>query len=496
MERRTKIVATLGPASSSPTAILALADAGVDVFRLNFSHGSHEDHGANVAAIRRVEKQVGWPIGVMLDLQGPKLRIGTFHSGRIKLPTKAVFRLDLSDEQGDERRVALPHPAVFEALRPDAELLLDDGRIRLRVQRCGPEFAETIVLNGGELSDRKGVNLPGVVVPSSPLTEKDLCDLEFGLDCGVDWVALSFVQRPEDVMEARRRISGRAGIISKIEKPAALSRFGEIVALSDAIMIARGDLGIELSMEEVPSVQKGIVRECRRLGKPVIVATQMLDSMVKEPLPTRAEASDVATAVYEGADAVMLSAESATGRYPVESVTMMDRIIRRVEGDALYRDVLEAVQHEPAPTVADAMSVAARQVAQTIGATAIVAYTSSGSTTLRVARERPGVPVLGITPAVPVARRLTLAWGVRPRVVPDMDTPTEMVDVAERVVASQFVSDGGGQSIVIVAGVPFGQSGSTNLIRVSIGNGAAGTKCGAAGQEPMAGHAGEARAVE
>ncbi|MDR6773278.1 pyruvate kinase [Azospirillum sp. BE72] len=466
-QRSTKIVATLGPASTAPGTIRALYDAGVDVFRLNFSHGSHEDHADRHRIIRDLEREVGRPIGVLLDLQGPKLRIGRFAEGRIRLEAGQGFRLDTAEAPGDATRVALPHREIYDVLAPGVDILLDDGKMRLRVERCGADFAETVAVTSGVLSDRKGVNLPGVVLPLSALSEKDRKDLEFGLRLGVDWVALSFVQRPEDVAEARDLIDGCAGIVAKIEKPAAMAALDGIVALSDAVMVARGDLGVEMPPEDVPSAQKRIVAQCRALGRPVIVATQMLESMIAAPAPTRAEASDVATAVYDGADAVMLSAESASGAYPVEAVAMMDRIVRRVERDPLHRRISEAGLPEPEATTADAITTAARQVAGTVSAAAITAFTTSGSTVLRVARQRPAVPVLGLTPSLPTARRLALAWGVHAVHTADVRSFSEMVDHACRTAIHEGLAEPG-QRLVITAGVPFGTPGATNILRVAV----------------------------
>ena len=409
--RHAKIVATLGPASSDLATIRALFDAGADVFRLNFSHGTHTQHQERLELIRRVERETGRPIGVLLDLQGPKLRVGSFAAGPIRLEAGAAFRLDLDPAPGNERRVSVPHPEIFAALKPDTDLLIDDGKIRLRVEACGTDFAATRVIAGGALSERKGVNVPDVLLPISALTEKDRRDLDFGLTLGVDWVALSFVQRPEDMQELRDIVQGRAGVMAKLEKPAAIESLAAVVALCDAVMVARGDLGVELPAEQVPRIQKRIVRECRRTGKPVIVATQMLESMTQSPVPTRAEASDVATAVYDGADAVMLSAESASGRYPVEAVATMDRIIAEVERDPHYREMLDASVDARDPTVADAICASLRQVAALLPVAAMVTYTRSGWTSLRAARERPKAPVLSLTPDRDIARRLALAWG-------------------------------------------------------------------------------------
>jgi pyruvate kinase len=464
--RKAKIIATLGPSSSDASAIRALFEAGADVFRLNFSHGTHDDHRERLQIIRDLEREAGRPIGAMLDLQGPKLRVGKIDGGEAELKTGATYRLDLDKMAGDSVRAPLPHPEVFKVLAPGTLLLLDDGKLRLQVQDCGLDYAETIVLAGGPLSNHKGVNVPGVVLPISPLTKKDRADLRLGLDLGVDWVALSFVQRPEDLAEARKLIAGRAAVMSKIEKPAAIDRLAELVELSDAVMVARGDLGVEMPPEAVPGRQKEIIRACRLAGKPVVVATQMLDSMVHSPAPTRAEASDVATAVYDGADAVMLSAESAAGDYPVESVTMMDRIIQSTEQDRSYRPILHALHPEPEATAADAITAAAAQVATTIGAAAIVSYTMSGSTALRAARERPDVPIIVLTNSLKTAQRLALLWGAHCVHTADVSTTREMVAKACRIAAEENFTSAGGK-IVVTAGVPFGTPGTTNLLRIA-----------------------------
>jgi pyruvate kinase len=464
--RKAKIVATLGPACDGPGRLRALVEAGADVFRLNLSHGTQADHRRRYEAIREVERDIGRPIGVLVDLQGPKLRVGTFQQGGVELVAGAHFRLDLSSAPGDRQRAPLPHPEVLAALKPGAELLLDDGKIRLRVETAAADFTDTLVVTGGRLSDRKGVNLPDVVLGLSPLTEKDRADLQFGLDLGADWVALSFVQRPEDVAEARRLIGKRAAIIVKIEKPAALIHLEELIALSDAVMVARGDLGVEMPPEDVPSAQKRIVGACRLAGKPVVVATQMLDSMVHAPAPTRAEASDVATAVYDGADAMMLSAESASGDYPVESVSMMNRIIARTERDPLYGRLMAAQHPAPEATAADAISAAAAQVAHTLSAAAVITYTTSGSTALRAARERPDVPILVLTASRETARRLALAWGTHCVETSDVSTFSEMVEKACRIAREEKFAESG-QRVVVTAGVPFGTPGSTNVLRIA-----------------------------
>lgn len=464
--RSTKIVATLGPASSSESQITALARAGVNVFRLNASHGTQAEHAERYARIRAAEKTLGRPIGVLLDLQGPKLRVGTFGSGPVDLAIGDRFRLDLDRTAGDSRRVCLPHPEVFASLEPGLDLLLNDGRIRLRVLDCGADFAETEVVAGGTLSDRKGVNVPGAALALSALSEKDRSDLAFGLDLGVDWIGLSFVQRPEDILEARELIGNRAHVMTKIEKPAALPTLDRIIELSDAVMVARGDLGVELPPEDVPALQKKMIRLSRAMGKPVIVATQMLESMISAPAPTRAEASDVATAVFDGADAVMLSAETASGEYPVEAVSIMDRIARRVEGDPLYRGLMDAQHADPEQTESDAITAAARQVAHTVKAAAIATYTTSGSTTLRAARERPEVPILCLTENAAIARRMVLAYGVHAVLTEDVQSFSDMVHKAARLAYVHGLAEEG-QRLVITAGVPFGMPGSTNILRIA-----------------------------
>jgi pyruvate kinase len=464
--RSGKIVATLGPSSSTRERITALADAGVDVFRFNFSHGSHEEHAARFKLVREVEAARGRPVGTVADLQGPKLRVGRFAEGRVALSPGDGFRLDLDPALGDRNRVHLPHPEILSVLVPEHELLLDDGRIRLRVDACGPDFAQTTVVTGGGLSDRKGVNVPNAVLPISAMTEKDRGDLQFALETGFDFVALSFVQRPDDVAEARRLIAGRAAVLSKIEKPAAIERLDEIIELSDAVMVARGDLGVEMPAELVPRLQKRIIRRARDAGKPVVVATQMLESMIHSPAPTRAEASDVATAVYDGADAVMLSAESAAGDYPVEAVAVMDRIIASVEKDELYRSYLDAYHAQAERTSADAITQAAGQVARTLGAAAIVTYTTSGATAIRASRERPDRPILGLITRMVTARKLSLAWGVHPIHTSDAHDLDEMVAKARQFARSEGFAQPG-ESIVITAGLPFGTPGATNLLRIA-----------------------------
>jgi len=465
-QRNAKIIATLGPASSDTEAIQKLFEAGADVFRFNFSHGSHQDHQARHEIVREVERKLGRPIAILADLQGPKLRIGAFAEGRIALAAGAEFVLDRDATPGTVQRVCLPHPELFEVITVGQSLLLDDGKLRLQVLASDGQRIRTRVITGGPLSDRKGVNVPDAVLPIPVLTEKDRRDLAFALALGVDWVALSFVQRPEDLLEARELVGGRAGLMTKLEKPQALDQLEEIVRLSDAVMVARGDLGVELPPERVPGAQKRILRVCRQHGKPSIVATQMLESMIAAPTPTRAEASDVASAIYDGADAVMLSAESASGAYPVQAVSMMDRIVNEVERDPLYRNLIDAQHELPMPTRGDAICSALRNVTSIIGAAATVTYTTSGHTSLRAARERPMAPILSITPNLATARRLSLVWGVHSTVSADAHSVDEMVATACRVAREEEFAQAGDQ-IAITAGMPFGEPGTTNLLRIA-----------------------------
>ncbi|MBZ0127809.1 MAG: pyruvate kinase [Rhodobacteraceae bacterium] len=464
--RNVKIVATLGPASDSKGMIRTLFEAGADVFRLNMSHGSHDDMRRRHAWIREIERETGRPICILADLQGPKLRCGTFADGPVELVENATFRFDLDAAPGDGRRVTLPHPEIFQALKPGDTLLVNDGKIRLSVTACGDDFADCRIEVGGEISDRKGINVPDTILPLAALSDKDRDDLEFACSIGVDWLALSFVQRPEDVDEARALADGRAAILSKIEKPAAVRAFEAILKASDGIMVARGDLGVELPVQNVPPIQKRLVKACRDAGKPVIVATQMMESMISSPVPTRAEVSDVATAIYEGADAVMLSAESAAGDYPVEAVQTMDAVAVEIESDPAYRQIIEASRTAPRQGVADAITAAAREIAETTEVMAICCFTHSGTTALKVARERPRVPIIALTPLVGTARRLCLSWGMHcVETAPVGRFKMAVVSAARAARKYEFGLDE--DSIVVIAGIPFNVQGTTNILRVS-----------------------------
>ncbi|WP_317056054.1 pyruvate kinase [Roseovarius rhodophyticola] len=464
--RNVKIVATLGPASETYETIKALHEAGADVFRLNMSHGTHDSIREKHEIIRKLEADLDSPIAILADLQGPKLRVGEFANGEEELVEGASFRMDLDDKPGTVDRVNLPHPEIFQALEPGATLLVNDGKIRLKVKSCGPEFADTEVITGGTISNRKGVNVPDVVLPLAALTDKDREDLEFACSLGVDWLALSFVQRPRDVIEASALVRDRAAIMVKIEKPAAVTDFDAILEEVDGIMVARGDLGVELPVQNVPPLQKRMVRKCRAAAKPVIVATQMLESMIESPMPTRAEVSDVATAIYEGADAIMLSAESAAGDYPVEAVTTMDNVAREVESDPTYREVIEASRRAERMSVADGIVAAAREIAETTDIKVICCFTQSGTTALLTARERPRVPIIGMTNMRDTARRLALTWGVNCVMTPQL-TRFKMAVVNAAKAARNLGYAEENDQIVVTAGVPFNVPGTTNILRVA-----------------------------
>jgi pyruvate kinase len=464
--RRVKIIATLGPASADRETIAALFAAGADVFRINMSHASHDAMRERVAMIRALEEEAGRPIGILVDLQGPKLRLGTFAEGGADLHKGDTFTLDSDPKPGDATRVQLPHPEILSSLAPNHRILIDDGKVMLRVAEAEPRRSRTIVEVAGRVSNKKGVSLPDTTIPTSAMTDKDRADLLAALEENIDWIALSFVQRPEDVAEVKAIAKGRALVMAKIEKPQAVERLEDIMAVADAFMVARGDLGVEMPLERVPGIQKTLTRLGRRLGKPVVVATQMLESMITSPVPTRAEVSDVATAVFEGADAIMLSAESASGQYPREAVATMNRIAVAVESEGIYPSIIEAQRATPEATGADAIAEATRQVAETLGLNVICAWTSSGATGLRIARERPRSSILALTPHEEVARRLAVVWGLHPIVTDDARDERDMAERACRYALIEgFASEG--ERIIVVAGVPLGTPGGTNNLRIA-----------------------------
>ena len=465
-QRNIKIVATLGPSSSDYETIKALHLAGADVFRLNMSHGTHEEIAERHKIIRQIEAELDSPIAILADLQGPKLRVGPFENGVEELTENGKFRLDLKDDVGTKARVQLPHPEIFQALHEGAHLLINDGKIKLMVEKCGPDFADCLVVNGGEISDRKGVNVPDVILPLAALSEKDRADLDFICDLGIDWLALSFVQRAEDILEARKLIAGRASVMSKIEKPSAVKSFDDILEVSDGVMVARGDLGVELPVQNVPPIQKRLVRKCRAAAKPVIVATQMLESMIESPMPTRAEVSDVATAIYEGSDATMLSAESAAGQFPIQAVETMNNVAIEVESDPTYTEVMEASRRAKRNSVADGIVSAAREIAETTDIKAICCFTQTGTTALLTARERPRVPIIALSSEIETARRLALTWGTNCVLSGNKTRFKEAVVSAVRAALAEGLANETEQ-VVITAGVPFNITGTTNILRVA-----------------------------
>ncbi len=463
--RRVKLVATLGPASTPPDILERLVVAGVDVFRINMSHTNHDQAREMLYAVRTLGKRLNHPIGVLADLQGPKFRVGAFENDKVKLKTGATFQFDLDEATGNEQRIQLPHPPIFKAIKPGHHLLIDDGKVKMRVVKSGPKTITAEIIVGGNLTSRKGVSLPDSIVPVSPLTEKDEVDLELALDLGFDWIALSFVQRASDLAGIRERIDGRSALMVKIERPSAIEELNEIIEAADGFMVARGDLGVEVPLETVPNLQKRIIRKARAAGKPVVVATQMLESMIASPVPTRAEVSDVANAVFEGTDAIMLSAESAIGDYPIEAITMMDKIAIQVEGAKSYASIVHAIQTPAEATVTDAIAAAAHAIASTVQLQAIVCFTARGRSALRVARERPGLAVLGLTPVPSTAHRMSIVWGVQSVLTSDPEGLTDMVAKACRIAFDEGLVKAG-EGILVTAGVPMGTPGSTNMIRI------------------------------
>jgi pyruvate kinase len=473
-KRRTKILATLGPASSERAVIVKLFEAGADIFRINMSHTSHDKMRELVATIRSIEAEHGRPIGILVDLQGPKLRLGAFKDTTATIDKDQEFVFDTDATPGDSKRVQLPHAEIFAAIKVGDTLLIDDGKLRLVATEVGPQRIATRVVVGGKMSNRKGVSLPDTLIPLAALAPKDLADLEAALNAGIDWIALSFIQRPEDIAEAKKLTRGRASVMAKIEKPQAVARLDDILDLADALMVARGDLGVEMPLEKVPGVQKEMTRACRRAGKPVVVATQMLESMISSPVPTRAEVSDVATAIFDGADAIMLSAESAAGQFPVEAVSTMNRIAEEVESDRTYLPLLHVLHTEPEATGADAIAAAARQVAETLDLAAIVCWTVSGSTGLRVSRERPKCPIVAISPREEAGRKLSVVWGIHSVIDEDAHDQDDMVERACRLAFKEGFAKPG-ERIIVVAGVPLGTPGATNFMRIAfVGGGASG----------------------
>ena len=464
--RNVKIVATLGPSSSTEEMVSRLFEEGVDVFRLNLSHGLHDEIKQRHEIIRKVENKFRRPICILADLQGPKLRCGDFKDKQAELVAGQTFVFDKERALGNSKRVYLPEFEIFKSLKKDSKVLVNDGKIKLVVKEVSENFVSTEVLVGGIISDKKGINVPDQLLPLSALSKKDLSDLEFVCNLGIEWLGLSFVQRAKDIKEAKKIVRGRAAILSKIEKPSAVDAFDEILEETDAVMIARGDLGVELPIETLPPIQKRLVRQCRDSGKPVIVATQMMESMINSPVPTRAEVSDVAQAIYEGADAVMLSAESAVGNYPIEAVRTMNSIATEVEKEKTYRQLIESSRTPLKGGVSDAITVAAREVAETTNVKVICCFTETGTTASLTSRERPKVPIIALTPKITIARRLTLNWGLHCIVTEELER-FKMAVVNAAKAARMYGFANNDDKIIVIAGVPFNVSGTTNILRVA-----------------------------
>ncbi len=468
--RRAKIVCTLGPATRDPERIRALVDVGMDVARLNFSHGTHEEHRAMLEGVRGAAAAAGKAVAVLADLQGPKIRLGRFAGGEATLVPGAEFVITTEPVEGTAARAATSYPGFARDVRSGDAVLLDDGHVRLEVLDVRGSETRTRVVVGGRVSDHKGINLPGVEIRTPALTDKDRDDLAFALAHGADWVALSFVRDPADA-DAARRAMGEAGarvpLIAKLEKPEAVERLAEVLDAFDGIMVARGDLGVEMPLQQVPITQRRAVRLARDRGKPVIVATQMLDSMIASPRPTRAEVSDVAHAVFEGADALMLSGETSSGAHPEEAVATMARIALAAEADAAGLPPLRAIPGSRQ----DAIAEAATRIAEDLGASALVAFTISGATARSLARHRSRVPVIAFTTAEAVCRRLAPVWGVEAHVLPAATDTDRLVAEVDRALLDRGRARRG-DAVVIVAGTPPGVTGSTNTIRVQVVGGA------------------------
>ncbi len=465
-KRFAKILATVGPASTAAEMLKLLHEVGVDAFRLNFSHGTHADHARTIKAIRKIEETTGESIAIVADLQGPKIRVGAFETGQIQLKYGETVQITAHEGKGKPGHIVMPHKDLILALQPGDVLKFDDGKLMVTITEKQEDKLLGRVDIGGVLRDKKGVNIIGTVLPVSAMTDKDRKDLAFALENGVDYIALSFVQKVKDVMEASEHIAGRAGLIVKIEKPSAVEDIEHILDLADAAMVARGDLGVELPLEQVPVVQRKIISVARRLGKPVIVATHMLESMIDAATPTRAEASDVATAIYQGADAVMLSAETAVGRHPATAVAIMDRIIKAAEHDPTYPDTTTSSHLRPETTVNDAISQSIHSIADVLGCKAVLGFTRTGSTVLRIARERPPCPILGLTTNKDVASRLALIWGVRPVVMDDPKGFADMLETTQAIAITQADCTSG-DKIIIAAGIPFGRPGTTDTLKIA-----------------------------
>lgn len=468
--RRTKIVCTIGPASEDKNILREMVASGMDIARFNFSHGSHEEHGKRMDAVREAAEELGKPVAIMLDTKGPEIRTGLLEGQTIELVEGEEVLLTIKETKGRKGIIPISYKNLAQDVKQGSIVLIDDGALKLEVVSLEGDDVLCRVINGGTLKERKGVNLPGVSVKLPAVTEKDVADLQFGIEKGVDFIAASFMRKAEDVMKVRRVLEeggSKAHIIAKIEHPDAIDNIDSIIEVSDGIMVARGDLGVELNPEEVPLIQKMIIEKCNKVGKPVITATQMLESMIGHPRPTRAEASDVANAILDGTDAVMLSGETAAGKYPVEAVRFMCQIAVRTEEALRYKEVVGKKEILPPKTVADAISHASCQTANELNAAAILTPTESGSTARMVAKYRPYAPIVAATPNPDVVRKLALTWGVCPLLVERTYNTDAVVDAAVQGALKEGMINEG-DLIVITAGLPIGVSGATNLLKVHV----------------------------
>lgn len=466
--RRTKIVCTIGPASENLDILKKMISAGMNVARMNFSHGDHQDHGRRIALVRQAAKELGANIAIMLDTKGPEIRLGTFQEEPIFLRAGERFTLTTDEIEGDEHRVSVTYKDLPLDVEKGAKILIADGLIELEVLEVSNTEVHCQVINGGELKSRKGVNLPDVRVNLPALTDKDIADIIFGIEQQVDFIAASFIRKASDVLAIRDILEiheADINIISKIESREAVDNIDGILRVSDGIMVARGDLGVEIPAEDVPMIQKTLIDKCNKVGKPVITATQMLESMTHNPRPTRAEASDVANAILDGTDAIMLSGESAAGNYPVEAVQTMNRIARRVEAAFPYENYIKKHNDAETKTVTDGISHAVCSISSELGASAILTATASGHTARMISKYRPKAPIVAVTPYPKVERKMALVWGVHPLINRDIHSTDEMI--AETVeVALQAGYIKAGDLVVITAGVPVGVHGTTNLLKV------------------------------
>ncbi len=472
MTRKTKIICTIGPASETEETLSAMMDAGMDVARINFSHGAYADHLEKINRIKKLRAEKGLAVALLLDTKGPEVRLGTFADGRVTLETGASFTLCMYDTEGDASHVSITYRDLWKDITTGTRILIDDGNLELSAEHVDKREIVCRVLHGGEVSNRKGVNLPGVQLSMPFLSEKDRADIKFGVENDFDFIAASFTQCADDILQIRRVLEENGGakdirIIAKIENAAGVANMDEILSVADGIMVARGDMGVEIPMEDIPVIQKTLITKCYNAGKQVITATQMLESMTHNPRPTRAEITDVANAIYDGTSAIMLSGETAAGQYPVEAVAMMAKIASRTEGDIDYRRRFTERGPEIFSGVTGAISHATCTTAHDLNAAAIITVTKSGSTARMISKYRPETPIIGCATTDKVCRHMNLSWGITPLLIDEMDNTDDLFRHAvEKAFANGLVQDG--DLVVITAGIPIGISGTTNMLKVQI----------------------------